>query len=320
MNRAAQSPPWAFEAALCLLAPFFFVSFFFSILSPLPILYLYLGSGDFSRARLVALGSIPVGALICGLIGGPGAALGFVLIGGLPAVIVAELLVRRISVERAILAAALAVLLSLGLSFAIVNQRVDGKLKTILETQTANYVQSTTKELLERSDSGLSQSSRDQIKSLSEHPEMVWREAAGILIAGILLLCSLPVIALLRWNPKGFQSRLGIRRDFLRRWSAPEWFVWPSLACLALIIFEQEPYTTIANNLLKPLLVIYLLHGVSILSFYLDLFRVRGPLRALFYGMALFFLAPMIISFGFFDLWFKFRDRTKPSEKVRPNL
>jgi hypothetical protein len=46
---------------------------------------------------------------------------------------------------------------------------------------------------------------------------------------------------------------------------------------------------------------------MSILAYFLDSLRLRGPIRIIFYGTAILFLTLMVVSFGFFDLWFKFR-------------
>lgn len=309
MDRPGSS--WAFEAALCLLAPFFFLSTIFTILAPLPVLYLHQGFQRRKRARTWAFIALPVGCVISGIVAGPFAAVGFFIYAGLPAVFMGELLERKVKVESTIgLATLLVLLLSLSTGAYFIKRTGNPVLATA-KTQILNYVNLLTKELLNKQKDSLSESSRKEIEKIAEDPDLVLNESVGLVIAGILLLCSIPVITLLRWNPKNFQSRVGIRRDFIRRWSSPEWLVWPSLFCFAFLIYDVPYLTLIATNLLKPLILIYFLHGVSILSFYMDLFRVRGPIRAIFYAMALFFLAPMIVSFGFFDLWFKFRDRVR---------
>lgn len=317
MDRSAQPNSWAFEAALCLLAPFFFLSTIFSILAPLPILYLHQGFPNRRRARIWALAAIPIGCGVSLAVGGALMALGFFLFAALPAVLIGELFEQRFSVESTISITTLVVFcLTLGGGAALLHEEGQKFLPTA-ETKVIGYVKTLTTELLERQKGALPDPSQKDIERIAEDPSLVLREALGLLLAGILLLTSLPIIALLRWNPKNFQGRLGLKRDFIRRWASPEWLIWPAIFCLAFLIFEVRYLSFVATNLLKPLLLIYFFHGMSILSFYLDLFRVRGLVRILFYGLAIFFLAPMIVSFGFFDLWFKFRERARPVESPR---
>ena len=73
------------------------------------------------------------------------------------------------------------------------------------------------------------------------------------------------------------------------------------------MLFETPILSSWARNLLKPILLIYFFQGMSILSYFLDSLRLRGPIRMIFYGTATLFLPLMVVSFGFFDLWFKFR-------------
>ncbi|RZA02910.1 MAG: DUF2232 domain-containing protein, partial [Proteobacteria bacterium] len=82
-------------------------------------------------------------------------------------------------------------------------------------------------------------------------------------------------------------------------------------------IFPMDPFSLVANNLLKPILLIYFFQGMSILAYFLDSLRLRGPLRVFVYGAGLMFLTPMVVSFGFFDLWFNFRGRHKPSTEEK---
>lgn len=315
MNRSLERSPWAFEAALFLLAPFFFVSKVFAILTPLPLFYLHQGSPERRRSRILAFAAVPVGAILASLVLGPVAGAAFIILGAIPALVVAEMLDRQWSLETAILTAAFLVLFSLSCGLAIIWQWQDGALWRQLETVTLESVRAITQDVLSREKGSISDEARKSVEAIAESPALLWREAVGILVAAVIVLCALPAVALLRWNPKGFATRVGIRREYLRRWASPEWLVWPSLFTIAFLIFSWEPASIIATNLSKPLILIYFFQGLSILSFYFDLFRMRGPIRVILYSLGILFLAPMIASFGFFDLWFRFRDRGRAQEK-----
>ena len=205
MNPSAPPKPWAFEAALCLLAPFFFLSTIFSILAPLPILYLHQGFHDRKRARLWALAAIPIGCGVSGAVGGPVMAAGFFLFAAMPAVLMGELFERRLRVETTISVTTLCVLLLALAGTAAAFHRQGEKFLPSAKTRALSLVTTLTTELLAKQKESISEGSRKEIERVAENPELVLREAAGLVATGILLLCALPVIALLRWNPKNFQ-------------------------------------------------------------------------------------------------------------------
>jgi hypothetical protein len=304
---------WAFPLALCLLGPFLFLSVIFSLLAPITTLYLHQGSNDRFRARLLSWVAIPVGALICLIVKGPDFAVGYILLAGIPGALLGELLDWRKRPEEAILLAT-SVCALLVVSIVVTGALAQhSDLISFLRGLTKNFLNQLVLQLeqLQKNQQNATPLPIDmaQLKSMVTNPDLFLQEAVGPVVSSLLLLHILPVILLVRWNPKNFCRRLGLSRDYLRSFSAPEWLVWPAIVCIALLIFEVPYLTLIAANLLKPLLIIYFFHGMSILAYFLDSFRLRGPLRYILYSVGLFFLTPMIVSCGFFDLWFDFRSR-----------
>ncbi len=315
MQDALESPSfsrknsWAFQLALCLLGPFFFLSVFFSIFAPLPALYLRQGFETEKLSRIWSLIAVFVGCALCGLIKGGVGALGFFLFASLPALMLGELLGKKKSPELAISAAALLVLFATcALGFGIAKSH-EAPLIPFVRTELKSAIHEMSTRLIETQKGDLATESLEELKKIAENPNLLIDELPGILLSAILLLCTIPCVAMIRWNPKGFLRRSGIPRDFLRKWRSPEWLVWIALFCLAFLIFEVPYLSPIANNLLKPILLIYFFQGMSILAFFLDSLRIRGPIRLILYGFGIVFLTPMVISFGFFDLWFDFRRR-----------
>lgn len=299
---------WAFPLALSLLGPFLFLSVLFSIFAPLPSLYLHQGSPDRLRSRLLAWASVPVGVLICFLVKGPDAAVGFAALAGLPGVLLGEFLEWRRDPEFAIASSTtviLVLLCALGLTY-ITSQHTPAL--PLLRGMTKNFLNKFMLQMKQQGENGLGLSEAE-VHNLIENPDLLLFDAPGLILAGLLLLHIIPTLLLVRWNPKAVCRRLGLGRDYLRSYSAPEWLVIPSIACVAFLVFEVPYLTPIASNLLKPLLVVYFFHGMSILAYFLDSFRLRGPLRYILYSAGLVFLTPMVVSFGFFDLWFNFRSR-----------
>ncbi len=315
-----RSGSWAFQMALCLLGPLFFLSVVLSILAPLPSLYLQLGTRHEKHGRVWAIGGSIVGLFLCFAVKGWlwGSALYF-LFAALPALLIGELLQRRKSPELAIFAAVLTIsITSVAGTWALARSRSMALVPYVKES-TETFLREKAEFLLSERTQELPAETREALEQLKANPSQEVVTLPGFAIFLLTLLCTLPVVALIRWNPKGFLRRTGIARDFLRKWKSPEWLVWPALLCGALHIFEVEIASDLARNALIPILLIYFFHGMSILAFFLDSLRLRGPFRIVFYGAAIVFLTPMVVSFGFFDLWFNFRSRNRAGDRDKPD-
>lgn len=306
--------PWAFVLALSLLSPLFYLSLFFSILAPLPLLYLHQGTGNIQAGRRYALLAIPAGTIIIFVIRGLLPALGFLLFAAAPALVLGEAFYRKVRLEVATLLATGGLLLGL-FTFGLILLGVMTPDEFTQLTQTLKDQATQFATTLLKSQNNLSEESRAELHRIIENPKVLLLDLPGLLLGGMLLLSVIPSIAMIRWNPKGFLARSGLSRDALRRFRTPDWLVWPTLISFALIIFTVPHLTPIAQNLLKPLILIYFFQGMSMLAFFLDSIRLRGTFRILIYLIAVVFLTPMVVSFGFFDLWFNFRERAKNRNK-----
>ncbi len=306
--------PWAFVLALSLLSPLFYLSLFLSILAPLPLLYLHQGTDITQLGRRFAFLATFLGASLVAVVHGPWASLGFLVFATLPAWVLGEAFVRKTTPEKAVMFSVLALLAVAALVafvfFGLLGLEARHELLKSAQDQVVLFADSVLK-----NQPSLSQESRDQLKNILDNPKLVLLELPGLFLSTLLLLSALPAIAMIRWNPKGFLARTGYSRDTLRRFRSPDWLVWPTLISVAFLIFTVPHATAVAQNLLKPLILIYFFQGMSILAFFLDSLRLRGTFRFLIYGMAVMFLTPMVVSFGFFDLWFDFRERVKDGKK-----
>ncbi|MCO5143216.1 MAG: YybS family protein [Oligoflexia bacterium] len=306
--------PWAFQLALALLGPLFYLSYLFTIFAPLPILYLHRGAPRESIGRIWSLLALPIGLAVCFSIKGVLGCYLFFTFAWLPAFVLGECFRKKYSPEASIGAALAAITALLLSTTAILSFSLEKPLLTEIQTRFENESKAFVEKILTENPT-LAEDTKKELTKIAESPSALYQEIPGFALSILLLLCTLPCIAMIRWNPKGFVRRTGIGRDFIRRWRSPEWLVWPTLVVGALLIWDLPPYSIIAQNLLKPLLLIYFFQGMSILAFFLDSFRLRGPVRVLFYGSAILFLTPMVVSFGFFDLWFNFRNRRKPKNE-----
>lgn len=303
---------WAFQLALCLLGPLFFLSYLFTLLSPLPLLYLHVGTPVARRGRFWAGIALAIGTFLAASIHGwLWGALPFFLFAALPALVLGEMLLRQFGPERAVLSAMLAVACLTGASAWITTRAKGQELMPIVRARAEAFVRESTEHLLKQDRKDVPEATQEELKAFRDNPEEFLKELPGIAASVLFLLCALPCIALIRWNPKGFLRRMGIPRDFLRRWKTPDWMIWPALLSGAFLLYEAPIASDIARNAIKPIVLIYFFHGMSILAFFLDSLRLRGPFRVFFYGLAILFFWPMVVGFGFFDLWFNFRGRNR---------
>lgn len=304
-------PPsqWAFRLALCLLSPLFFLTYFIGILAPLPLMYLHSGQEDRKQGLVWwGLGAF-IGLILCFFIRGSGIASLYIALCLLPSITMMELM-RKWSLEATVSAGTFLILAILALAGAFLYYQNPNLPQETLQWF-SEQVKGVSQYLLQREGQDIPEATKAELEKLSADPKLFLQEAPGLGFSLILLVQILPFLFLLRWNPRHFQRRLGIQRDFFRKWTSPDWLVWPALLCGALHVFELEIWSTVARNAMKPILLIYFFHGMSILSFFLDSLRMRGGIRWALYGIGTLFLTPMIVSFGFFDLWFNFRSRQR---------
>jgi hypothetical protein len=58
-------------------------------------------------------------------------------------------------------------------------------------------------------------------------------------------------------------------------------------------------------------MAIYALQGLAIVNYLFDVWGLKGFFRPLGYVLTVALLLPLVISLGFFDLWFGFREKFK---------
>lgn len=144
----------------------------------------------------------------------------------------------------------------------------------------------------------------------------VLESAPSVILISLLLMVVSNLVLFLRFNVNNVRRSLTLKADFFRRWKTPDHLVWAALGAGFCLVVEIPVLTEIAMNVFRVLMAIYAIHGLAILSAYLHIWRVRTTLRPLLYILAITFLLPLIISLGFFDLWFNFRERLNINYKV----
>jgi uncharacterized protein YybS (DUF2232 family) len=102
------------------------------------------------------------------------------------------------------------------------------------------------------------------------------------------------------------------------RWSAPETLVW-GLICAGFSLFLPWPsLRSVALNAVMVFLVIYFFHGLSILVFYLNKYRVPSWIRIGVYALILFqqIFAIVLSLAGLFDQWIDLRRIHPKKEEI----
>jgi len=294
------SVPWWIRAIPFAMSAFFFLSGFFAIFSPLPLILMNLRwgrkwalLGTLTNAALVAVAG---GLFSLGLYGVFILSLSWAL---------AEALRRVRKIEIAglwgwlsIVAAAL--LLALGYAqFRSVNPWIE--FQSHLSTLVQYLGQSMP------SGNGMSGAELEEWKQniLVEFPSAV------AIFSMVLVWASLVVVV--RANPNGLRERLGLDPAFTRKWKAPEFLIWPTIASFSLVLVDFGVASDVGLNVFKFLMAIYAIQGLSILAFFLDAWGLRGPFRWAAYVISVFLMLPLLLSLGFFDLWFDFRAKFRQS-------
>ncbi len=290
------------------LIPFFmsavlFLSGFFAVVSPLPLLFM--------RVRGGLLLSLAALAANSGLVYGVGGRTSFLVY--LPFVLVlavalGELLVRGIKLERAIALTLLAMAvvggIQLGVNAHLQNMGIWASVKTQV-FELADFVLQ-------------SLSSESRTAWLGNADPVEWKEAlllempSAVAILGLLLVW-LNAMFLVKMNPNHLRERLGIDSSYFKRWKSPEYLLWPTIIAGFLVVIPAGVASDVAMNLFRFFMAIYALQGLSILSFVFEAWNVASFLRSVGYVVAVLLMMPLVLGLGFFDQWFDFRAKLRQS-------
>jgi uncharacterized protein YybS (DUF2232 family) len=284
----------------------FFVSALFLLFAPLPLLFAYFRSGR----RWAVLACVTNSILVWALAGRVSVAVYFSLVVVL-SLALGEFLLRFKKPEKAVLltlASMAGAALALVLFYAHLHHLNPW---TGLQAEVARVVKSVGQSM---STGGLK-----EVQPLMTEPELdEWKENLmtefpSALAVFALVLVWTNLVALLRLNPGGVREKLGLEPSFFRKWKAPEFLVWPTITSGFFLVFDAGLVSDIALNLFKFLMAIFAIQGLSILSFFFDVWKLKGAFRALGFVIGVVLMMPLVLSLGFFDLWFDFRSKFRQS-------
>jgi len=295
--------PWGARIVPFFLSAFLFLSGIFAIFSPLPLLILAYRS----RRHWAWIAAVSNAAIVLVTSGTVSLGIYAVFVLSL-ALMLPEFLKHKRSLEASITMTLLAMFVSAGLWVAGYAQTKNINPVTEVKNQVTGLV-----EYLDRS---LTLEVRENWMGDTDPEE--WKqnlivELPSAVCVFALMMTWINLVALLRLNPGHFRERLGIDAAYLKKWKAPEFLLWPTIISGLFLIIEAGRISDVSLNVFKFLMAIYAIQGLSILSFLFDVWNVRGVFRTLGFIAAVFLMLPLLLSLGFFDLWFDFRAKLRQS-------
>jgi len=293
-----------------LASPLLYLSFVLAPFSPLPIGIVTLLNGVFWAFLIWAVGFalIFVGA-------GPQNSLFYALTTAPVGLGLGIALKRGWTPERGILfSTLLGIFLTLGALF-FASQRADQSVSQYLEDSTQKGVQYI-QEIYEKNQEQTGSENKEitqLFKDFKEKPEemtgMVKREILPNLFYFFGLISWLNCILLAWFSRRIPDISLKWPSDYFLTWRSPEKLIWVAIASGACVVFQVKPVLLVADPLLKILIFIYFLQGISILAFLFHRFRTAAPIRIFGYVLLLTFAKSFIAAIGFFDLWWDIRKK-----------
>ncbi len=295
-----QVPWWAYFFPFCLSA-FFFLSAFLIIFSPLPILFLHI-----RRGRKWAWSAAATNTLLVGLLGGASSLIFYAVWVLTLSLLLPELLIRKKSIEFSVTLILLAMVFAATAVVVGYSQLYHLNLVHEIQSQISGFV-----DYLGRSISV--NSSLMSPAEIEEWKRSLLLEFPSAVAIFSLILVWANLVLLLRANPSGLRERMGLEPNYLKCWKAPLFLVWPTIVTGFFLLVDGGVISDISLNLFKFLMAIYAIQGLSILTYYFDMWSVRGVFRLVGFSLSLFLMMPLVLSLGFFDLWFDFRSKFRQS-------
>lgn len=157
----------------------------------------------------------------------------------------------------------------------------------------------------------------DQLISFPDSPfkQFVEEQGRDELFHKVMTEVPATILALLvfcLWINLLFASQLVrgfLSKAFWATYRNPEWLVIPTLICGGLYVFAEHAPYYIGLNGLKLVMVFYAMQGLSIISHILNRYKILGIGRMIVFVVAILIAPPLVLSLGFFDLWFDFRKK-----------
>jgi hypothetical protein len=272
----------------------FFLSGVFAVFAPVPLLFLNLRNG-----RGWGLAAVITNGLLVFAAGGVVSLCAYAVFVAILALSLAEFLRAKNSVEASAGMTLLSMLLVASLMVAWFSHIHQVNPWTTLREHVSSMVDYLSHNVPE--------GTFNDATEVDDWKQSVLVEFPSAIAVFALVMVWVSLISALRGNPGGLREKLGIDISFFKKWRSPSWLVWPTILAGFFLIVDAGKVSDVSLNVFKFLMAIYTIHGLSCLSFFFDLWNVRGFFRAVGFLISIFVMMPLLLSLGFFDLWFDFR-------------
>ncbi len=285
-----------------------FQSVLFSILTPLPQLFVSIRLGRWAGISLPLLCALMTG------ISGAQVGMAYLIQFGIPALVFAEAMRRRFSVELSFLSSISALM---GLVLLAIASYASTQELGMTES-VGQFVQTIITESVSLNEkAGVKSEQLTEFKKAapelgriasSLYPAMIASAAIIMFWVNVLLLGRL-------------MSHHSLEPPFgkLSTWRVPEQLVWGVVMGGAAVLAGEGTIRTIGMNALVVLSVVYFIQGMAILSFH---FRKRGFssfLKGAAYLVAVRYMSLVVVMIGLFDMWADFR-KLSPKVEEGPDI
>lgn len=289
----------------------FYLSVLFAFCAALPIFYAHRRYG-----RWFALFCCLTNFGIVFFASGPVNASGFLVLGIILGFILSESVERKIRPEKMMVSAVVGLWAVSGCLLMGYAYRYDVNPIDKLDQFIGRVVEQVGKSVEKNKLSSSSVSSQELEKFIID-PEVTKKnilyEMPSAITIFFLCLAVLNFFIAVQMNLAQVRKDYGLPADYFLEWKAPELLVWPSIVAGFFLVIELPVISEIALNVFKVLMAVYAFQGLAIIGCFFRRWNVRNALKPVLYFLSLVILLPMVISLGFFDLWFSFR------EKIREN-
>lgn len=282
---------------------------FFFILTPLPIIYYYSKTGRIQGLAIFLISLFLVAVVLT--FSGSIANLPFLFITGFLGLFLSEIFRRNYSIERTVVYPVTAVLM-LWCSFIVIQSLSAGEEPwRLVEDYIGRNIQESIQFYAQLD------IPPEQIDLLKDNFKQITNFFANIFPALVLVSASFIVWLNILAAREIFQ-RTGMLwyPDFgdLSRWKAPEGLIWLLITAGGMLLVPVSLARIVSLNLVIVCLFVYLLQGLSIISFLFKTKNVHRSFRILCYFLifAQQYIILLLVAVGVFDLWVDFRKFIKP--------
>ncbi len=284
------------------------------LFAPVPLTVAFLLYGRFLTFVVGGLSLAVIWGIFLSVKGFHVASVGMYLVSFLYALLVAEIIFRDINPVRGLTLGGLFLVLLSGSALLAFNKLSNVSLETEIHNQTAMLMKDLKEQ--QKKASGLSGKEAMEFENLVDHPKKLSTQIYNSLPSIVFVFSFFGLwISLFVTLRNSIIWRYKVHYKFnsadLLRFKAPDFFVWPLITSLVMIVgtgYGLPPEAeTVGTNIMFCLGVFYLFQGFGVYNDFLKFIKIGGFMKVLFLVFTLFMAYKFLALLGLFDLWFDFR-------------